>query len=106
MAEKPFAWFVTCLLWAGPVFGFSVAPQIDCPTQVRAIASEVREPEGATTALSKQTIVFAIEETIKGALSGNLEVELLKFGPLVVEIGKEYLVQVNQGKLCWLESVE
>ena len=106
MAEKPFAWFVTCLLWAGPVFGFSVAPQIDCPTQVRAIASEVREPVGATTGLSKQTIVFAIEETIKGAVSDTLEVELLKFGPLVVEIGKEYLVQVNKGKLCWLESVE
>jgi hypothetical protein len=66
----------------------------------------VREPEGATTGLSKQTIIFAIEESIKGAASGSLQVELLKFGPLVVEIGKEYFVQLNQGKLCWLELVE
>ena len=108
MAEKPFAWFITCLLWAGPALGFSVAPQVNCPTQFRAIASEVREDMGAQSALSKQTIVFSIAEALKGSISvdDKVEVDLLKFGPLVVEAGREYLVQLNQGKLCWLEAVE
>ncbi len=106
MAEKPFTWLLLCLLWTGPVWGFSVAPEINCPTQFRGIASEIIEPEGATHTLSKQRVVFAVEETIKGLASGNMEVEFLKYGPLVIELGKEYVVQLNKGKLCWLEVVE
>jgi len=108
MAEKPIAWFITCLLWAGPVLGMSVAPQVNCPTQFRAIASEVREDMGAQSALSKQTIVFSIEESLKGnvTVDDKVEVDLLKFGPMVVEAGREYLVQLNEGKLCWLEVAE
>jgi len=106
MAEKPWSWFITCLLWTGPAFGISVVPNIDCPTQFRAIASEVREPQGPESNFSKQTIVFQVEELLKGSIESSVEVELLKFGPLEVEAGKEYLVQLNKGKLCWLESVE
>ena len=106
MAEKPYAWFMTCLLWTGPVWGLSVAPKIDCPTQFRAIASEVREGEGSQHALSKQKVVFAIEESLKGSVIANedVEVEFLKYGPLNVEVGRQYVVQLNKGKLCWLEA--
>ncbi len=108
MADKPLSWFITCLLWTGPVWGFSVAPKMDCPTQFRAIASEIIEESSAQSALSKQQVVFSVAESIKGNLSVDqtIQVEFLKFGPLIVEAGKEYLVQLNKGKLCWLESVE
>jgi hypothetical protein len=108
MADKPFAWLITCLIWAGPAFGFSIAPKVNCPTQFRAIASEVKDAEGSESSLSKQLIKFSIEESLKGSLALNeiVQVELLKFGPLIVEAGREYLVQLNQGKLCWLEAIE
>jgi hypothetical protein len=34
----------------------------------------------------------------------NVEVEFLKYGPLNVEVGRQYVVQLNKGKLCWLEA--
>ncbi len=106
MAEKPWTWLVTCLLWTGPVLGMSVVPQVDCPTQFRAIASEVREPLDSDGPLAKQTIVFSVEQALKGKVQAReeLAVELLKYGPVKVEAGQEYVVQLNQGKLCWIES--
>ena len=106
MAEKPVSWLLVCLMWAGPVWGFSVAPQVNCPTQFRGIASEVIEPEGATSALSKERVVFEVQEAIKGSVAETMEVEFLKFGPLNLEVGKEYVVQLSKGKLCWVEAVE
>jgi hypothetical protein len=106
MADKPLAWIMTCIMWAGPVWGFSVAPQIDCPTQFRAIASEVSESESSEHALSKTHVTFQIEEAIKGSeIDSQHHVELLKFGPVTIEQGKEYLVQLDQGKLCWIEAI-
>jgi len=106
MAEKPWSWFFVCLLWTGPVFGMSVMPDVECPTQFRAIASEIKEPTGAITGYSKLKVVFNVEEKLKGVVDDIMEVEFLKFGPMLIERGKEYVVELNQGKVCGLESVE
>lgn len=106
MAEKPFAWLMTCIMWAGPVWGFSTAPQVNCPTHFRAIASEVSAVQDGEHALSKSEVKFEVSEAIKGThLNETLSVEILKFGPLKVEQGKEYLVQLDKGKLCWIEEI-
>lgn len=106
MAERPFAWLMTCIMWAGPVWGFSTAPQVNCPTQFRAVASEVSAPQEGEHALSKAQIKFQVFDAIKGASADDsLSVEILKFGPLKVEQGKEYLVQLDKGKLCWIEEI-
>jgi len=106
MAEKPFAWLMTCLMWAGPVWGISTVPQINCPTQFRAIASEISAVQEGEHALSKSEVKFEVFEAIKGSQPDQvLNVEILKFGPLKVEQGKEYLVQLDKGKLCWIEEI-
>ena len=106
MAEKPFAWLMTCLMWAGPVWGFSVAPQINCPTQFRAIASHVNTNHQGEHALSKAEVKFEVFEAIKGSkVDEFLTIEILKYGPLKIEQGKEYLVQLDKGKLCWIEEI-
>lgn len=106
MAERPFAWLMTCIMWAGPVWGFSVAPQINCPTQFRALASEVSAVQEGEHALSKAEVQFQVFDAIKGVeVDESLKVEILKFGPLKVEQGKEYLVQLDKGKLCWIEEI-
>lgn len=106
MAEKPFAWLMTCMMWAGPVWGFSTAPQVNCPTQFRALASEVSAFQEGEHALSKAQVKFEVFDAIKGVRADeSLSVEILKFGPLKVEQGKEYLVQLDKGKLCWIEEI-
>lgn len=106
MAEKPFAWLMTCIMWAGPVWGFSTAPQINCPTQFRAVASVVSSLQEGEHALSKAHIEFEVFDAIKGISADDKpSVEILKFGPLKVEQGKEYLVQLDKGKLCWIEEI-
>ena len=106
MAEKPIAWLMTCLMWAGPVWGFSVAPQVSCPTQFRGIASEVSASQDGEHALSKAEVKFEVFDAIKGTQpKESLTVEILKFGPLKVEQGKDYLVQLDKGKLCWIEEI-
>ncbi len=105
MAERPWAWLMCCLMWTGPVWGMSAVANVDCPLQVKATAQEVREPEGADHAFAKRKVVFAVDEALKGEASEALEVELLKHGPTQVETGRQYLVQLNQGRLCWIEAL-
>lgn len=107
MADKSLAWFMTCLMWAGPAFGMSVAPKMDCPTQFRALASEVSSPAEGSRSMALQRVTFSIEESLKGdyEVHQDVSLEFVKFGSLDVEAGRQYLVQLNHGRLCWLEAV-
>ncbi len=104
MAQRPFAWFVVCLFWTAPATAMSVKSNVDCPLQARVTVQEVREP-ASDGGLAKRTVVLAVDEAIKGNAGRELEVQILKHGPLEPEIGKQYFVQLNEGRLCEFEAI-
>ena len=55
--------------------------------------------------LAMQHVSFTVDESIKGEAGNELGVDILRYGPLSVEIGKQYVVQINDGKLCSLEAI-
>jgi hypothetical protein len=104
MAEKPLSWLCVCLIWTGPVWGMSTKSAVDCPLQVRATVQEVREP-ASDSAMARQTVKLAVDENLKGDSPRELSVEILKHGSIEVEVGRQYHVQLNQGRLCWFEAI-
>lgn len=102
--DKWISHFLVLATFSGPVWG-TVAANIECPVQVRATAREVRAPAGADHSMAKQIVRFEVDETLKGEASRDIEVEILKYGPMQVEVGHQYDVQLNQQKLCWLEAL-
>jgi hypothetical protein len=104
MAQRPFAWFVVCLFWTAPTSAMSLKSNVDCPLQARVTVQEVREP-ASDSGLAKRTVVLAVNEAVKGDAGSELEVQILKHGPLAPEIGKQYFVQLNQGRVCEFEAI-
>lgn len=77
----------------------------DCPTQFEGKVKEVIEPVGATTFFSKNKVVLENQRTLKGEVDDQVLLDVLQNGPFKVEPGKDYLVQLRNGKLCWMEEI-
>lgn len=105
MSDKPFTWLFLCLLWTGPVWGMASVANIDCPLQVKATVQDVGPAPASAAGLAMQHVSLTIDETLKGEAGNELGFDILRHGPLSVEIGKQYVVQLSDGKLCSLESI-
>lgn len=105
MSDKPFTWLFLCLIWTGPVWGMAHTARVDCPLQAKVTVQDVGPAPSSSNGMAMQHISFTVDESIKGESSNELGVDVLRYGPLSVEIGKQYVVQMNNGKLCSLEAI-
>lgn len=76
----------------------------DCPIQFEGKVKQIIAPVGASSAFSKQKIVFTNLQTFKGDAPETVTLDVLKNGPFEIEQGEDYQVQVRDGKLCWIEK--
>ncbi|MFP5385302.1 MAG: hypothetical protein ACLGHN_04445 [Bacteriovoracia bacterium] len=86
--------------WATVTVGTS-----DCPTHFEGRVKEVIEPVGATNFFSANKVVFENQRTLKGEVDDQVLLDILQNGPFKVEKNKDYLVQLREGKLCWMEEI-
>ncbi|MBL7664557.1 MAG: hypothetical protein JNM93_05445 [Bacteriovoracaceae bacterium] len=77
----------------------------NCPKKFIGQVSEIREPEAAIGRMSRDTVVFTVKEKIKGDVSDQEEIELLKYGPIKVKTGADYVVHVDNGSICVLKEI-
>lgn len=105
MSDKPYTWLFLCLIWTGPVWGMASVAKVDCPLQVKATVQDVGPAPSTQSGMAMQHISFTVDEALKGDAGNELGVDILRYGPLSVEIGKQYVVQMNDGKLCSLEAI-
>lgn len=105
MSDKPFTWLFICLLWTGPVWGMASKANIDCPLQAKVTVQDVGPAPSSASGMAMQHVFFTVDESIKGESGNELGVDILRYGPLSVEIGKQYVVQLKDGKLCSLEAL-
>lgn len=77
----------------------------DCPTQFEGKVKEVIEPIGASTVFSMNKVILENQRTLKGEVEDQVLLDILQNGPFKVEPDKEYLVQLRDGKLCWIEEI-
>ncbi len=89
------------------VFSFSSMGTVtvgSCPDSFEGNVKAVVGPEGSS-AFSTQKVVFTNLQTLKGEVSDQVVVDILANGPFEVEAGKDYRVQLRNGKLCWIEQL-
>ena len=105
MAQKPFSWFFICLMWTGPVWGMASVRRVDCPLQVRATVQEIQPVISLESPFPMQKVHFTIDESVKGESDNELDVQMLQNGPLNVEVGHQYVVQLKEGRICSLDAI-
>lgn len=105
MAQKPFTWFFICLLWTGPVWGMALVEKVDCPLQIRATVQDVQPVANSAGSFPMQRVHLGVDELVKGEVENELDVNMLQNGPLSVEVGKQYEIQLRDGRICSLEAI-
>lgn len=93
------------LLISAPAFATMTVEKVDCPEQFEGRVQEIIESIGPTSAYSTQTVVFKNLHTLKGDVSEQVAIEVLKHGPISFEQGEDYQVQVRNGRICWIEKI-
>lgn len=79
--------------------------QPDCPIQFEGKVKEVVEELGPSNPLSTQKVIFQNQASLKGDAGDTVTLDVLKHGPFSIEPGEDYLVQMRNGKLCWIEKL-
>jgi hypothetical protein len=93
------------LLMCFPAAATVLVEEPDCPVQFEGKVKEVIEAVGPTNPLSTQRVLFENKLTRRGEAKPQVAVDVLKYGPFEIEPGSEYLVQLNEGRLCWIERL-
>ncbi len=78
---------------------------IDCPEQFEGKVRAIVDDFGPEKVMSFQKVVFDNLHTLKGEVPKHVSLDVLKNGPFAIEAGEEYRVQLNEGKLCWIERL-
>lgn len=71
-----------------------------CPERFSGKVTAINDSEEVDHYLAKQKVKFVDVKVKAGEVSENPTVELLKYGPLQVQIGQRYYVELNKGKIC------
>jgi hypothetical protein len=87
------------------VFATVTISEIDCPEQFEGKVRAIVQEFGPEKTMSFQKVVFDNLHTLKGEVPKNVSLDILKNGPFSIEAGEEYRVQLNEGKLCWIERL-
>ncbi len=77
----------------------------DCPEQFEGRIKDIVEPVGSSTAFSMNKVVIENQRNVKGEVEETITLDILANGPFQVEKNKDYLVQLREGKLCWIEEI-
>lgn len=86
-------------------FSTVTVDNLDCPTQFEGRVKEVIKSVGPSSPFSTQTVIFQNNRTLKGEVKDQLAVEVLQNGPIQVEEGHDYAVQLRSGRVCQIESI-
>lgn len=92
-------------LFATSSFATVTIDQIDCPEQFEGKVRAIVQDFGPEKTMSFQKVVFDNLHTLKGDVPKNVSLDILKNGPFSIEAGEDYRVQLNDGKLCWIERL-
>lgn len=92
-------------LFSLSAFATVTVDAIDCPEQFEGKIRAIVDEFGPEKAISFQTVVFDNLQTLKGEVPKNVSLDIMKNGPFSLEAGEEYRVQLNEGKLCWIERL-
>lgn len=96
---------MSLVLFSMNVWSTVTVEQVDCPTQFEGKVKEVMDEVGPSNPLSTQKVIFQNQANIKGEAGDTVTLDVLKHGPFSIEAGEEYLVQMRNGKLCWIEKI-
>lgn len=76
-----------------------------CPDAFEGKVKAMANGMGAQEAFSIQKVIFSNQKNLRGKLPDQVIVDMLENGPFELEAGKEYRVQLRNGKLCWIEAI-
>jgi hypothetical protein len=93
------------IIFSLPTWGTVVTGSNDCPIQFEGRVREIIEPVGPQDFFSVNKVIFENQRSLKGKVNEQVFLDVLQNGPFKVEIDKDYLVQVRDGKLCWMEEI-
>ncbi len=79
--------------------------KVDCPQKFEGKVEGILQEVGPSSAYSTQKVIFKNVKTLKGNVDEQVQVDLLKHGPVQVKEGESYQVQVRNGRLCWIEKI-
>jgi hypothetical protein len=77
----------------------------DCPVKFRGEVKELIDSLGAEEALATQRVIFKTTQALQGNVDQQVSVEMLANGPVKIRPGEEYLVQLRDNRICWIERI-
>ena len=97
----------SCLLFSLSTASFATVTvtEIDCPEQFEGKVRAIVDDFGPEKVMSFRKVVFDNLHTLKGDVPEHVSLDVLKNGPFSIKAGEEYRVQLNEGKLCWIERL-
>ncbi len=76
-----------------------------CSKKFEGVVEQVLEPEAPVHNFSKRTVIFKVSKKLKGVIADVEQVKLLKFGPVSVEKGQIYEVQLEKESICSIQRI-
>ncbi len=73
-----------------------------CPTEFEGVVKEIIPSVGPSQAFALQRVIF---ETTDGSVDAQKQVDVLQNGGFDIERGKEYHVEMRNGRLCRIEQI-
>lgn len=92
-------------LWSGFTFATVTVGKVDCPQKFEGRVQVIIDSVGPSSAFQTHRVVFKNLHTLKGDVSEQVQVDLLKYGGIDVEAGQDYQVQVRDGRVCWIQKI-
>lgn len=72
-----------------------------CPTEFDGVVKEIIPSVGPSHAYSTKRVIFSNSQDE----SEQFQLDLLENGPVTVETGEEYHVEMRNGRLCRIEQI-
>ena len=99
-------WILFFLLLPLNLWAFSVTTSDVCPVKFEGRVELIEEVNSVEHSLSKLSVHFEDVDSLKGDFKSNERIEILKHGLFKLEIGKRYIVELNNGKVCIIRDVD
>jgi hypothetical protein len=97
--------FFIVIMFSIPSWSTVTVGATDCPDHFEGRVKQIISPPGAQHAFSLNKIVLENQRTLKGEVQDQVIISVLQNGPFIIEMEKEYRVQLRDGKICWMEEI-
>ena len=91
--------FISLPLWAFTSLAHS------CPDEFVATALHFSVSQAPLLPSKKLTVLFEVEETLKGGLHGKIDLSFIPVKEVEIEVGQQYRVSMENGFLCSIEML-